>query len=308
MTNDQAVPPALDTRVPHSARMYDYWLGGSSNFAADRALGQTFQEAIPNIRTMALENRRFLGRAVRLMAGAHGIRQFLDIGSGIPAPGDTPSVTGIVAPDSRIVCVDNDPIVQAHSQAYERERRAEAEAAALGARRAPTGGESTRAGGGRAPTGWDGAPTGGARERTVYLQGDLTRPEELLASPEVTGTLDLDRPVGLLLVAVLMLISDEDDPWGHVATLLDALPSGSMVAVTHPGRDFEPRAMARVVEAARRGHMTLVPRTRAEVGRFFGDWEPLPPGLVPVMSWRPENAPPPDPNAAYYWAGVARKA
>ncbi|MGP4003890.1 SAM-dependent methyltransferase [Streptomyces sp. 8N706] len=272
MTNDQSVPPGIDTRLPHSARMYDYWLGGSSNFAADRALGQAFEQAIPSIRTMARENRRFLGRAVRYMAGEAGIRQFLDIGTGVPAAGDTHSVTAIVAPDSRVVCVDNDPIVQAHAQAHA-----------------------------------ESLTTDDGTARTVYLKADLRRPDELLAAPALTAALDLDRPVGLLLVAVLMLVTDEDDPWAHVATLLDALPPGSHVAITHPSQDFNPSAMADVVRAAEQGRMTLVPRGRGQVERFFGDWEPVDPGIVPVMSWHPESEPPTDPNAAYYWAGVARK-
>ncbi|KNE79998.1 MULTISPECIES: SAM-dependent methyltransferase [Streptomyces] len=267
MTDQNAAPAGIDTSVAHSARMYDYWLGGSSNFEADRELGKAFETAIPSIRTMARENRRFLGRAIRQMAGEGGIRQFLDIGTGVPAAGDTHSVTEIVAPDSRVVCVDNDPIVQAHAKAL-----------------------------------MEKSPEG----RTVYVQADLRKPGELLAHPEVAGHLDFERPVGLLLVAVLMLLKDQDRPWATVAALLDAMPPGSQVAITHPTQDFNPEAMSEVVEAAARGQMTLVPRTRAQVSEFFGDWELLEPGVVPVMGWRPEE-PPADPRAAYYWGGVARK-
>jgi hypothetical protein len=253
--------------------MYDYWLGGSNNFAADRALGQAFEQAIPSIRTMAKENRKFLGRAVRYMAQEEGVRQFLDIGTGVPAEGDTHSVTRIVAPDSRIVCVDNDPIVQAHARHLMAEDPAYA------------GGEGT----------------------TVHVRADLRKPAELLASPEITGTLDLDKPVGLLLVAVLMLIADEDDPWASTRTFLDELPSGSLVAITHPSQDFNPTAMGEVVTAAAQGRMTLVPRSKARVARFFGDWELVKPGVAPVMAWRPDGEAPVDPTAAYYWSGVARK-
>lgn len=265
MTQDQELRADIDTRTPQSARVYDHWLGGSSNFAADRAMARAIEQAIPGIRAMALENRRFLGRSVRYMAEEAGIRQFLDIGSGIPADGDTHTVTGIIAPDSRIVCVDNDPIVRAHTAAQEE--------------------------------------TG----RTVHLQADLNRPQELLSHPALTGHLDLDRPVGLLLVAMLMLVEDDRDPWSSVRTLLDALPAGSHVAITHPTQDFEPAVMAEVVKAAEHGGMTLVPRDRDLTERFFGDWEFVEPGLVPVMGWRPEGDPPGDPRAAYYWAGVARK-
>jgi S-adenosyl methyltransferase len=267
VTHDQNGRSRIDTGVPHCARVYDYWLSGSSNFAADRAMGQAFEEAIPGIRTMALENRRFLGRAVRYMAEA-GVRQFLDIGTGIPADGDTGSVTSIVAPDARVVCVDNDPIVQEHAKS---------------------------------------TLTGPEAERTVYLEADLRKPVELLRAPLLRETLDLDRPVGLLLVAILMLVADDEDPWAVVRTLLDAMPAGSLVALSHPTQDFDPASMEQVVQAARQGHMTLVPRDRAACARFFEGWEMVEPGLVPVMSWRPDGEPPADPESAYYWAGVARK-
>ena len=265
--NDQNGRPLIDTGLPHSARMYDYWLGGSSNFAADRAMGQAFEQAIPSIRTMAMENRKFLGRAVRLMAD-EGIRDFLDVGTGIPADGDTGSVTQIVAPDSRVVCVDNDPIVQEHAKT---------------------------------------ALTGPIAERTVYLEADLRRPQDILQSPPVRAMTGSGRPVGLLLVAIMMLIGDDEDPWGVVRELLDALPPGSMFAFSHPSQDFNPEAMAEVVAAAQQGRMTLVPRDRESCARFFADWELVEPGIVPVMGWRPEGEPPKDPEAAYYWAGVARK-
>ena len=263
------VPP-VDLRIdlPHSARMYDYWLGGKTNFPPDRALGEAFEQAIPSIKLMARENRRFLGRAVRYLAGEAGIQQFLDIGTGIPTEGNTHEIAQSVNPKARVVYVDNDPIVLAHARALM---------------------DSTDAG------------------RTAYIHADLREPEKILTDPVLAQTLDLDRPVGLTLVAVLMLIADRDDPWGSARTLMDALAPGSCVAVTHPGSDFDPVAMDAVVEAAARGQMVLVPRARDEVARFFGDWELVEPGVVPVMGWRPDGEPPADPNAAYYWSGVARK-
>jgi hypothetical protein len=112
--------------------------------------------------------------------------------------------------------------------------------------------------------------------------------------------------VGLTLIAILMLLSDADDPWTLVAQLRDAMPSGSLLAITHPTGDFNPAEMGQAVTAATGAGMTLVARTREEVQRFFGDWEMLDPGLVPVSSWRPDE-PVDNPEAAYYWAGVARK-
>lgn len=261
---------SVDLRIdlPHSARMYDFWLGGKTNFPPDRALGEAFEQAIPSIKVMARENRRFLGRAVRYLAGEAGIRQFLDIGTGIPTEGNTHEVAQAAAPDSRVVYVDNDPIVLAHARALM---------------------DSTGSG------------------RTAYLHADLMEPEKILADPALARTLDLDQPVGLTLVAVLMLIADRDDPWAKARVLMDALAPGSYMAITHPGTDFNPTAMAAVVEAAAKGNMTLVPRTREEVARFFGDWELVDPGVVPVMGWRPEGDAPADPTAAYYWSGLARK-
>ncbi|MFD0277694.1 SAM-dependent methyltransferase [Kitasatospora sp. NPDC127111] len=258
----------VDTRAPHSARVYDYWLGGKTNFPPDRAMGQAIEEAVPSVKAMARENRAFQGRAVRHLAERQGIRQFLDLGTGIPTSPNTHEIAEAVSPGTRVVYVDNDPIVLAHARALM---------------------VSTPA------------------SRTTYLHQDLGKPDELLADPALTSTLDLDQPVGLLMIAVLMLVADEDDPWGKVAALRDALPSGSCLALTHPTQDFDPESVAKVAEAARAGGMTLVPRTRDEVARFFDGWELIEPGVAPVMAWRPDGEPPADPYAAYYWGGVARK-
>jgi hypothetical protein len=261
-------PPKIDTSVAHAARMYDYWLGGKTNFAPDRALGDAVEQLIPTIRTMARENRRFLDRAVRHLVREQGIHQFLDIGTGIPTEGNTHEVAQQADPAARVVYVDNDPIVLAHARALM---------------------TSTPAG------------------RTAYIHADLRDPQLILGHDALRETLDLERPVGLMLLGILMLFADADDPWQKVAVLLDALPAGSCVAVTHVTADFDPQAVQAVVDAEDHGRMTLVPRTQAEVGRFFGDWELLEPGIVPVMAWRPDGDPPVDPKAAYYWAGVARK-
>ncbi|BCJ68989.1 hypothetical protein Prubr_60100 [Polymorphospora rubra] len=264
----EVAPPGVDITVAHSARVYDWWLGGTDNFAVDRAVGAAFAEAIPDIRTMARENRRFLDRVVDHLVREAGVRQFLDIGSGIPTSPNLHEVAQRTTADARVVYVDNDPIVLAHSRALIRDSGAGA---------------------------------------TEYIHADLRDPASILADPVLARTLDLGQPVALMLVAMLMLIADEDDPWGTSRELMDALPPGSYVVITHPGQDFDPAAMAKVVGAAGRGGMTLVPRDRAGVERFFADWELVEPGVVPVLAWRPDGPPPADPNAAYYWAGVARK-
>jgi hypothetical protein len=142
--------------------------------------------------------------------------------------------------------------------------------------------------------------------RSEYIAADLRQPGSILDDQILLDTLDLTKPVGLTLIAILMLLSDAEDPWTLVARLRDAMPSGSVLAITHPTPDFSPAEMDQAVAAATGAGMTLVARNRAEVQRFFGDWEMLEPGLVPVSNWRPEE-PPENPKAAYYWAGVARK-
>ncbi|MFE0463244.1 SAM-dependent methyltransferase [Kitasatospora sp. NPDC058965] len=268
LPGDRDESAVIDTTVAHSARMYDYWLGGMTNFAADRRLGAAVEDLIPTIRTMAWENRRFLGRAVRRLVRQEGIRQFLDVGTGIPTRGNTHEVAQQADPSCRVVYVDNDPIVLAHARAL-----------------------------------LDSTPAG----RTAYLHADLREPGAILGHPALRETLDLDRPVALMLLGVLMLVADADRPRDHVQELMAALPSGSCVALSHVTADFDPAAVGAVVDAEGEGRMVLVPRTRAEVAAFFDGWELLEPGIVPVMAWHPDGEPPADPQAAYYWAGVARK-
>jgi hypothetical protein len=263
-----AAPPGVDTRVAHSARVYDWFLGGKDNFAADRAVGEAVVRAIPTIRIMARENRQFLGRAVRYLAGDAGIRQFLDIGTGIPTSPNVHEIAQETAPDAHVVYVDNDPIVLAHARAL---------------------------------------MVSGTPGKTAYIDADLREPEKILTDSSLTDTLDLNKPVGLIMLATLMLLSDDDDPWGKVDTLKAALPSGSYFAISHHGQEFNPEAMGANVAAAAQAGVTLVPRVRAEVERFFDGWELIEPGVVPLVTWRPVGGPPADPNAAYLWAGVARK-
>jgi len=253
--------------VPHSARIYDYWLGGKDNFAVDRAVGDAMIKAIPGMRYMARQNRKFVHRVARDLVAKEGIRQFLDIGTGIPTRPNLHDVAQQIAPESRVVYVDNDPIVLVHARAL---------------------------------------MTSTDQGRSEYVSADLRDPESILHDPVLAGTLDLGQPIGLTLIAVLMLLADDDDPWAKVAALRAAMPSGSCLAITHPTADFAPDEVDSAVAAATGAGMTLVPRTREAVARFFGDWEPLDPGLVAVSGWRPDE-PADNPDAAYYWAGVARK-
>jgi hypothetical protein len=257
----------VNANVPHSARIYDYWLGGKDNFAVDRAVGAKMIEIIPEMRAMAGENRRFVHRVARDLVAKEGIRQFLDIGTGIPTRPNLHEVAQKIAPETRVVYVDNDPIVLVHARAL-----------------------------------MISSPEG----RSEYVSADLRDPRSILTEPVLAETLDLTRPVGLTLIAILMLIADADDPWAKVAELRDAMPSGSCLAITHPTPDFAPEQVERAVAMATGAGMTLVARTREAVQRFFGDWEMLEPALVPVPGWRPEE-PVEDPKWMYYWGGVARK-
>jgi hypothetical protein len=263
----EVAPPGVNINIPHSARMYDYWLGGKDNFAVDRGVAEAIMQAIPGMRYMAGENRKFVHRAARDLVAKEGVRQFLDIGTGIPTRPNLHEIAQQLAPETRVVYVDNDPIVLVHARAL---------------------------------------MISSEEGRSEYISADLRKPQSILEDQVLAETLDLTQPVGLTLIAILMLLSDADDPWTLVAQLRDAMPSGSLLAITHPTGDFNPAEMGQAVTAATGAGMTLVARTREEVQRFFGDWEMLDPGLVPVSSWRPDE-PVDNPEAAYYWAGVARK-
>src|SRR3984957_12146454 len=175
------LPPEIDPSRPHSARVYDYMIGGRNNFAADRETAAQVLRHSPSVRTAARENRAFLGRAVRYLAAEAGIRQFLDIGTGLPATGSVHEVAQSVDPSCRVVYADNDPLVLAHARAL-----------------------------------LASSPEG----RTAYIHADARDPRAILDHPAVRGTLDFSRPVALMLVALLHFIPDEDKPAEIVATLL----------------------------------------------------------------------------------------
>jgi hypothetical protein len=196
----------IDTTVAHPARVYDYWLGGKDNFAVDREAAEEVLRARPAILLNVRSNRAFLARSVRYLAGQAGMRQFLDIGTGIPSANNTHEVAQSVAPEARIVYVDNDPIVLAHARALL-------------------------------------TSTSGL---TAYIDADLHDTGTILA--EAARTLDFTQPVAVMLIAVLHLIPDEDDPWGIVSALMRAVPSGSYLVITHPASDIEARSAARAAQ------------------------------------------------------------
>ncbi|SCL32934.1 S-adenosyl methyltransferase [Micromonospora rhizosphaerae] len=266
-------PPSsrIDPTMPHAARRYDYWLGGKDNFAADRASGDAVAAAYPAIRTTVIENRRFMHRATRHLATAGRIRQFLDIGTGIPTSPNMHEVAQHIAPGSRVVYVDNDPIVLAHARAL-----------------------------------LTSAPDGA----TAYVDADLRDPERILHHPDLRATLDLTRPVGLMLVAILHFLRDSDDPYGVTRRLIEAIPSGSYVVISHATTDLVPRHIAATAASTTATSMIdMAFRTRDQFESFFDGLELIPPGISPVTEWRPEDPPEqrtPAVQASMY-AAVARK-
>ena len=267
-------PFDIDTSVAHPARRYNYWLGGSDNFEADRISGDASVAAMPTVRIAAMENRRFLRRAVTYLVEEAGIRQFLDIGTGIPTADNVHEVAQAIDPKTRVVYVDNDPIVLAHA------RRLLATA------------------------------PGGA---TAYIHADLRDPDSILDHPDLDGTLDLSRPVALLLIAIVHFLADADDPYGRVAELTRALAPGSHLAISHATADFlsaEAReAYYAGVERDRRlSSAPGTPRDRAAFARFFEGMELVPPGIVALPDWHSELPPDERPSAAdvCFYSAVAR--
>ena len=260
-------PPEIDVSVAHPARVYDYLLGGKDNFPADREAAEHVLAVAPGRRDSARANRAWLARAVRFLA-QQGIRQFLDIGTGIPTSPNVHEVAQGIAPESRVVYVDNDPIVHVHARAL-------------------------------LTTSPEGA--------TDYLDADLRDPERILKG--AAQTLDFSRPVGLILCAILHLIATSDDPHGIVRRLLAALAPGSFLALSHLCRDVDEAGAAAMSAAYARDGITLVPRSRAEILRFFDGLELVEPGLVQVPLWRPDPGSelPADLHHVWSFGGVARK-
>ena len=258
--------PDFDVTTPHIARIYDYWLGGKDNFEADRQAAELALAATPTILPGVTANRRFLGRAVRYMAEEGGIRQFLDIGTGIPSASNTHEVAQAVDPDARVVYTDNDPIVLAHARAL------------------LTGKPGT----------------------TAYIDADARDTSRILT--EAGQTIDFSRPVGIMLIAILHCIPDEDGPGRIVADLMDACPPGSYLAITHPARDQVDVAVKAEESLSKSMGMKVTFRTHDAVEAFFtGHAELIAPGVVPVEEWRPVSDLDFNSLPTAMWGGVGRK-
>ncbi|MEC3953177.1 SAM-dependent methyltransferase [Nocardia sp. CDC153] len=268
------MPSTIDSSRSHPARFYDYWLGGRDNYLPDRRLGDEIASYIPGIRAMARANRAFLGRAVRYAITELGITQFLDIGTGLPTARNVHQVAQDVDPEARVVYVDNDPIVLAHARAL-----------------------------------MSGTPQG----RTAFILADLRDPDSILTDPTLAETIDLDRPVAIMLVAVLMYFRDADNPHGIIARLLDAVPSGSCLVITYPTADVDPKGADLAAAACERAGITMALRTRAETESLFAGTDLIAPGVVHLDDGHPELAeaplfePDPYSGPAWAYAGMGRK-
>ncbi|WP_406263080.1 SAM-dependent methyltransferase [Actinacidiphila glaucinigra] len=268
MRRPEWVPAGTDVETPNAARVYDYYLGGSHNFEADRDMARQAMALWPDLPVIMRANRAFLRRAVQHLA-ALGITRFLDIGSGIPTFGAVHEVARAVHPQARVVYVDMDPIAVAHSRLLLQDD-----------------------------------------PRSAMVMADMTDTGDLLSRPEITELLTPGEPVAVLLVAMLHFVTDAEDPGKIVGALRDAVPRGSHLVLTHASREIRPRQADSLAELyARRTTTPLVMRTRTDVEAFFDGWELLPPGLVWLSEWRPEDPESvgPHPERMSGLAGVGRR-
>ncbi|MCT2594814.1 SAM-dependent methyltransferase [Streptomyces sp. N2-109] len=256
--------PQIDTSIPHSARVWNYWLGGKDNFPADHAAGDAYAAKYPLIQTFARESRDFLRRTVSYLAREAGVRQFLDLGAGLPTVDNTHEVVQRIAPDCRVVYVDHDPLVLLHVHAL---------------------GISTA----------DGA--------VDYLEADMRNTDLILEG--AAKTLDMTRPVAVVISDVLGHIVDWDEALSLVHRLMDRLPSGSYLSLSHStASDEEHRAVQE--EYNNSGAIPYIFREPEQTIAFFDGLELVEPGMVSWPNWHPDaNTGRATERAG--WGAVARK-
>ncbi|MEU1019673.1 SAM-dependent methyltransferase [Streptomyces sp. NPDC005898] len=252
----------IDTSKPHSARFWNYFVGGKDHYEKDRELGDHIKEIFPGLVDVARTSRLFLGRAVRHLATERGVRQFLDIGTGLPTADNTHEVAQRAAPDSRIVYVDNDPLVLAHARAL-----------------------------------LTSTPEG----ETAYIDANLYDPEAILR--EAATTLDLSRPVALIILNTLGHVADHAQARDLVSRLMSGLPSGSYLVISDSTATSE-GMIAASDEYNKSGAIPYYVRSVEEIGAFFDGLELVEPGVTQVTRWRPESE---DPTEVDAYGAVARK-
>jgi hypothetical protein len=240
-------PEDVNVERPSVARVYDYYLGGSHNFAVDREFADQVMRAMPDAPTVAQENRAFLRRAVRYLCGI-GIHQFIDLGSGIPTVGNVHEVAHGVDPEAKVVYVDIDPVAYAHSRAILADD-----------------------------------------PHATVIRADLRQPAEVLADPQLRARIDFGQPVGLLLVAVLHFVPDDERPAAIVAGYAGAIAPGSHLVVSHMCAEGMDDAKDAALRLYKRSSTTVIPRTTQDVTRLLGDLTLVEPGVVRLPQWHPES-------------------
>lgn len=242
-------PDGVDVEIPSPARMYDALLGGGHNFEVDRQAAALAVARVPDLPNVALSNRAFLRRSVRFLVAA-GIRQFIDIGSGIPTAGNVHEIAQQADPECRVQYVDIDSVAVAHA----------------------------------------GAILAGD-DRAGVIEGDLRTPGVLLGDPRLRALIDLDQPVAVLMVAVLHLLGDADEPAKIVATIRDALVPGSYIVISHLTSAQRPEDAERLsgTQAVRRTGVPIFFRSRPEIEALFDGLTVIDPGVVELPLWHPES-------------------
>lgn len=260
-------PMEVDTTIPQAARFWDFLLGGKDNYEVDREIGRQVLGIFPELIDAARADRGFLVRAVTHLVRDAGIRQLLDIGTGLPTVNNTHQVAQAIAPDSRIVYVDNDPMVLAHARVL-----------------------------------LVSAPEGA----TSYLHADVHDWEEILR--KAANILDFERPVALMLLGIMNYVLDDEVAYRIVSGLVDALPSGSYLAMSHPTAEVHAEAIEESVRYYNAsGAPPIKTRSRAELTRFFDGLELIDPGVVSCSMWRPEPVDVGQHIDVTQYCGVARK-
>jgi hypothetical protein len=260
--------PDIDTKTPSGARVYDYMLGGTDNYAVDRAAADQTEDILPGTKAMARNNRRYMERVVRYLAQDCGIRQFIDNGSGLPTQNNVHHIAQSIAPESRVIYVDSDPVVLRHQKV-----------SALA-----------------------------ENENTAFILADARNVDEFLDHPETARLLNFDEPAAALYMTFLHFIADSDDPRGMVHRMMSRLAPGSYLALSHVVSDDPEvrQRMTDFAVSATRGHFGRI-RKKQEVRAFFDGLEPVEPGLVNITTWRPDGREEEQSEQWIEFGGVARK-
>ena len=265
-SQSNGVPDPIGAHTPNVARIYDYLLGGKDNFQVDQEAARELLQAVPDASVAAWDNREFLGRAVRFLSKEAGIRQFIDIGTGLPTRANVHGIAQQCIAEPHVAYIDNDPVVLSHARALLAQQPA-----------------------------------------VVAVEGDLRAPMQILASPEVQALITFDEPIAVLLVAILHFIRDEENPYGIVKQLKEAMPRGSYLVLSHvTGDHLPPNAADKADALYRQTNAPGIIRSRDAIEHFFDGLQLIPPGLVNVASWRADWLVT-GPGRTIIYAGVGRK-